>query len=160
MTAAATTVVTPVGASFPPAAANMGVVPVWFEYTCATTDFDNIDDEVVLFGPMPDVAYIRNVAGSLVLDVDGSLAASDLDWTFGFGTVAGVLSVTLYTGNDIAAGAAGHYPSVAIAGSGAWIDIGGLYFGIVVDAAATTPVAATLSVGFEYSQNVRLNTGT
>lgn len=161
MTTAATTVLTLNGSSFPPASSDRGMIPVWFEYTMDdSTVFDNADDEVVLFGPMPDVAYIRNVAGAVVLDVSGSLAAADLDWTWGFGTVAGVLSVTLFTGDDMAIGAVEHNPSIAIEGEGAWLDIGGLYFVIVVDAAAGTPTSGeTISVGFEYTQNVLRATG-
>lgn len=158
-TTAATTVVTQVKDSFPPAGKGHGMIPVWFEYENATTDFDNADDELVVFGPMPDVAYIKNVAGVLVLDVDDSLCAGDLDWTFGFGTVAGVITKQLYTGNDICAGAAANFPSAVIVGEGAWIDVGGLYFVIVVDEAATTPAAATLSIGFEYTQDVLLAKG-
>ena len=158
---AATVVVTQVGSAFPPASSDRGMIPFGFEYTFLGTEFDHADDELVVFGPMPDVAYIKNAPNSVVLDFGAAISTTDLDITYGFGTVAGVISKQLYTGDDIGQTTATNYPSVALAGEGGWIDVGGLYFVIVVDEASTTPITTgvTLAVGGEYTQNVLIGSG-
>ena len=155
---AATNVITN-PASFPPAGIDKGVIPVHFQYAPPVTDFDHADDEVVVFGPMPDKAFFKNRAGELLLSFSGGISTSDMDWTFGWGTVAGAITHQLYTGDSLGE-AIGTIPSAAVASQEAWLDISGLYFVIVVDTAATTPIAGeTIDEAFSYSQNLNVNKG-
>lgn len=145
--------------SFPPAGFDSGVVPVHFRYAPPITDFDHADDEVVVFGPMPEKAFFLNRAGELLLSFSGAISTADMDWTFGWGTIAGAITHQLYTGDDIGE-AIGTIPSAAVASQEGWLDISGLYFVIVVDTAATTPLAGeTIDVAFNYTQNVNINVG-
>jgi hypothetical protein len=108
-----------------------------------------------LSAQLPAVAYIKNAAGVFIArwtDMD-SHATETLDFDLGFGGADGVLDFTMIN-NGTASEDAGVGASAQIAAQDPWIDIGGLYVVMEVIAVAATPVAGTVQVAFEYTQNV------
>lgn len=141
--------------SFPNASADRGSNPVWISCSIPTTAIDHADDSILLAGPMPAVAYIKNAAGVFCArwtDMDSN-ATETLDFDLGFGGVDGVLDFT-FINNGTAVEDAGVGESAQIAAQDPWIDIGGLYVIMEIIAVSATPVAGTVQVAFEYTQNV------
>ena len=141
--------------SFPNAGFTPGTHPVWISASIATTQIDHNDDSILLAGPMPDVAYIKNAPGVFVArwtDLDTN-ATETLDFDLGFGGSDGVLDHT-FINNGTASEDAGVAASAQIAARDPWIDIGGLYVIMEVIVKAATPDTGTVQVGFEYTQNV------
>jgi hypothetical protein len=129
-----------------------GLTPVWKRVNIQTTSLDDIGDDVLLV-KMPDVAYVRNVAGAVTYDVGtlDSHATPLLAFSLGWGDVDGVIDKTLKTGideDDLG-------ESATIAGEKTWYDVGGLYLIMSVTAAAATAAAGDVEVAFEYSSSVR-----
>lgn len=138
-----------------PAAANQGIIPVWVSAAIATTNIDHADDSILLAGPMPDVAYIKNAAGVFVArwtDMDTN-ATETLDFDLGFGASDGGLDVT-FLNNGTAVEDAAVAENAQLAANDPWIDVGGLYLIMEIIAVSATPAAGTVQVGFEYTQNV------
>jgi len=142
-------------ASFPPAGSDRGTNPVWVTATIDTLYIDHADDSILLAGPFPAVAFIKNTAGSMFArwtDMDTN-ATETLDFDLGFGGVDGVLDFTfLNLGTAVEDAAVGE--SAQIAAQDPWIDIGGLYLIMEIIAVSATPADGTVQVGFEYTQNV------
>jgi hypothetical protein len=141
--------------SFPHSGADRGTCPVWISATIPTTAIDHEDDNILLSAQLPAVAYIKNAAGVFIArwtDMD-SHATETLDFDLGFGGADGVLDFTMIN-NGTASEDAGVGASAQIAAQDPWIDIGGLYVVMEVIAVAATPVAGTVQVAFEYTQNV------
>jgi hypothetical protein len=156
MSAAATKSMLDGNASFPPAAANMGLIPFWVEREVAAIDFDHADDNWVIAGPFPDVAYFPNAAGMLFAASLSDLTDADLDVTFGFGGTDGVLDYALLAVVDFGVTAATcNSMTESLDAQPAFIDIGGLYLvAEVVNVAGANPAAGTFQVGGYYTQNV------
>jgi hypothetical protein len=141
--------------SFPSAGSDRGTNPVWISASIVTTHIDHADDSILLAGPMPTVAYIKNAAGVFVArwtDLDTN-AVETLDFDLGFGGSDGVLDFT-FINNGTASEDAGVAENAQLAAQDPWIDVGGLYLIMEVIAVAATPAAGTVQVGFEYTQNV------
>ena len=140
---------------FPPAGFDRGLCPFWVEREVAVIDFDHADDNMVIAGPFPENTYFPNAAGMLTAYAAGSLAASDLDVTFGFGGTDGVNDYALLAVVDFGVGAATcNSMTESLDAQPAWIDISGLYLTAEVVNAATTGVAGTIQVAGFISQNV------
>jgi len=133
----------------------MGAIPFWFTNSIATTDFDHVDDSMILSPAFPDVAYILNAPGSLTVRVTQMDAGAGLDIDFGFGGSDGVLDFTMI--NSAGAGqSAANYTNAAIATKDVWLDIGGLYLlGEVIATVAGAASAGTIEVGGWYTQQVK-----
>lgn len=141
--------------SFPNAGYDRGTNPVWISCSIPTTAIDHADDSILLAGPLPAVAYIKNASGVFCAtwtDMDTN-ATETLDFDLGFGGADGVLDYT-FMNNGTAVEDAGSGESAHISGEDPWIDVGGLYVIMEVIAVSATPAAGTVQVGFEYTQNV------
>lgn len=144
---------------FPPAGNPVGSIPFSFAYSLLEEDFTHADDATVVCGPFPAVAYIKNTAGAVSLDLGALISSADLDFSFGFGTAAGAITHELFIGTSLGEGAALNYPSAAQVGEGGWIDVGGMYFVINIATAsadASGAAGVTATVYGEYTQNVNL----
>jgi len=142
--------------SFPPAGADRAILPFWAERTVAAIDLDHDDDNMVIAGPFPANSYFPNAAGMLTAHTSASLAAADLDVTFGFGGVDGVLDYALLAVVDFGVGAATtNSMTESLDTAPPWIDVSGLYLVAEVILAADTPAAGTIEVAGFYSQNIR-----
>jgi len=156
MTAAGAVLNLTTPSSFPPASSDRGTNPVWISATIPLTALDHAGDSILLAGPMPTVAFIKNGSGVFSarwddLDTHGT---ETLDFDLGFGGVDGVLDYTMIN-NGTASEDAASAEGAIITTKDPWIDIGGLYVIMeVIVASATYATAAVIEVGFDYTQNV------
>ena len=154
MTAAGATATLTGPPSFPNAGADRGECPVWITCTIASTMVDHDDDNILLAGPLPAVAYIANTTGAFFARWTDLDTSTGLDFDLGFGGSDGVLDFTLINNGTTASQSAGVGVGAQLAAQDPWLDIGGLYVVMEVIAAATTAAAGTVQVGFKYNQNV------
>jgi len=154
MTAAGAVLNLTTPASFPPAGSDKGTIPVFLSATIPTTATDHADDSILIAGPLPPVAFIKNGAGVFVARWDDLDSSTGLDFDLGFGGIDGVLDFTMINVGTTDSQKAFVGQSAQVALSDPWLDIGGLYVIMEIIAAATTSVAGVIEIGFDYTQNV------
>jgi hypothetical protein len=116
---------------------------------------DQTDTDITVFFQFPDRAFIKNGTGNIVCKVaDYDVGGSTLDLNLVIvGTDEAVDYVLKNTGADPGASIIEQAP---IDAQDTWLDVGGLYLGIEIEAAGDgTPTAGAIEFGGEFSVGVK-----